>query len=302
MSLPESVRAGVERTLRGMGVPAGISEVETVGGGCINHGARITAGDSSYFVKWNPSAAPDMFSAELDGLNALRAAEALRVPEPLATGEGDGSPSWLLMEYIPARRRAPSPESDSGERLGRGLAAIHDSSVPGLGFGWPRDNWIGSLEQSNVPTGSWVDFWRDHRIVPQLALSRQQGHVSGPVWDRLVDAIPAALDDSILPALLHGDLWNGNSYVTAGGEPVLIDPAVYQGDGEVDLAMSELFGGFGQAFFDAYHEVRPISAAYRSHRRDLYQLFYLLVHVNLFGASYVAGAHRAATQVVAALT
>jgi fructosamine-3-kinase len=298
MTLPESVRDDVETTLRALGVETPISEAAPVAGGCINQGTRLTAGDSSYFLKWNPSAPRGMFVAEHDGLVALRSAEAVRVPEPLATSKDDANTAWLLMEHIPAA----VPEVDSAERLGRGLAAVHASSLPGLGFGWTRNNWIGSLGQTNDPTSSWADFWREQRIAPQLALGERAGHLSGPVWSRLLDAIPAALDDEIAPALLHGDLWNGNSYVTEGGEPVLIDPAVYQGDGEVDLAMSELFGGFQQQFFDAYHDARPVSAAYRSHRRDLYQLFYLLVHVNLFGASYVSGAERAAARVVAALT
>lgn len=297
MKLPESVRDDVETTLRTMGVEAPVSGAAELGGGCINHGTRITAGDSDFFLKWNASAPTEMFAAERDGLVALRAADVLRVPKPLATSEDDASPAWLLMEYIPAS----APEADSFERLGRGLAAIHDSPVSGLGFGWTRDNWIGSLGQTNTPSTSWADFWREHRIVPQLALGQRSGHLSGPIWDRLVDTIPAALEDEIAPALLHGDLWNGNSYVTEGGEPVLIDPAVYQGDGEVDLAMSELFGGFEDRFFDAYHDARPISDAYRSHRRELYQLFYLLVHVNLFGQSYASGAERAAARVVAAL-
>lgn len=119
--------------------------------------------------------------------------------------------------------------------------------------------------------------------------------------DRLLGAITLALDDVDTPALVHGDLWSGNAFADPSGRPVLIDPAVYLGDGEVDLAMTELFGGFGTRFYDAYHDVRSISEAYHAYRRDLYQLYYLLVHVNLFGGAYVAGSLRAAERVLGAL-
>lgn len=297
MALPESVRDEVEAALRDSGLGTHISEVVTVSGGCINNGARVTADGVEYFLKWNASAPPGLFEAEAEGLLALRAPGTLRVPEPLATSSGTESPAWLLMEYV-----SPIPAAlDSGERLGRGLAAIHDSPPDDVGFGWSGDNWLGSLGQQNTPTESWSTFWRDRRIVPQIAIARSAGLLTGPDWDRLIDLIPAALDGDIRPALLHGDLWSGNAYSTSGGEPVVIDPAVYRGDGEVDLAMSELFGGFGRPFYDAYGDIRPISGEYRSHRRDLYQLYYLLVHVNLFGTSYLTGTKETASRVLAAL-
>lgn len=258
----------------------------------------------------------------------------LRVPRVLACEDRAEQPGWLLLEHIAKGRSS----RDSDERLGHGLAAIHRSPVgpPGAGgadvsnmgdmgdtgvtgdtgdpgdpgsseagdggarrFGWSRDNWIGSLPQANTPAGSWAVFWRDQRIAPQLRMARERGFLHDARLDDMLDVIPAALAGVDRPELLHGDLWGGNAYVDTEGAPVLIDPAVYLGDGEVDLAMTELFGGFGDAFYGAYNDRKPISDAYGAYRRDLYQLYYLLVHVNLFGGSYEAGARRAAEVVVA---
>lgn len=304
MYLPDPVRAEVSAALGRIGTAGSIVSVSALSGGCINNGVRLdTDNDRSYFLKWNASAPPDMFAAETDGLRALHEAAATvsaedrpRIPRALARSDQGDGPDWLLMEWIPPAPRA----TDSEERLGRGLATIHGSTGSKL-FGWHADNWIGSLPQRNGDHPSWSDFWRDRRIVPQLEAARERGHLTGPRMDELVDGIPRALDGTGPPELLHGDLWSGNTFTTESGTPVLIDPAVYRGDGEVDLAMSELFGGFGSRFYDAYADVRPISPEYESHRRDLYQLYFLLVHVNLFGAGYVASSLRAATNVLAAL-
>ena len=299
--LPESIREGVGEALDEIEAGCSVTATAPVRGGCINNGVRISTSDGGqYFLKWNPAAPQGMFKAEVAGLDALHAARSLRVPRSIALRDEAGSDSWLLMEYIPKAPRAP----DTDLRLGIGLARIHDAggiTPPGLGerrWGWDRDNWIGSLAQRNTPSTSWAAFWRSERIEPQLALARSAGQLRDQVFDRLVGVIEGALKGVDRPALLHGDLWSGNTYVTEGGEPVLIDPAVFRGDGEVDLAMADLFGGFGLAFFDAYADVRVISPEYQAFRRDLYQLYYLMVHVNLFGASYAAAARGAATRVV----
>jgi protein-ribulosamine 3-kinase len=296
------VRDGVEDALARLGID-GIREVVPVSGGCINHGARVDGGGRrSFFLKWNASAPPRLFDAEADGLRALGEAAAVRVPAPVARGGGSGAPSWLLMEYIAPGTRA----ADFDERLGRALAALHRSAPPDADVGWHIDNWIGSLPQSNRSGCSWAAFWRDERIVPQLARARESGHLGGThgaVMDRVVEAIPAALADvDSGPAhLLHGDLWSGNAFAGPGGEPVIIDPAVYHGHGEVDLAMTELFGGFGADFYAAYGEAAGVTPAYRAYRRDLYQLYYLLVHLNLFGESYETRALQAAERVLSEL-
>ena len=288
--LPDELTGAVARAFEELGRKGTVAHVRPVGGGCIHNGCRVEATDgATFFLKWSRETPPGMFEAEADGLRALRASDALTVPEPLAWS--DGPPAWLLMEYV-----EPGP-GDSDAAMGEGLARIH-ASGRAAAFGWSRDNWIGSLPQRNTESASWGTFWRDARLGPQLETARRGGRLTDQRFDRLLDAVPEALADVSGPELLHGDLWSGNAFTSEQGRPVLVDPAVYRGDGEVDLAMSELFGGFGGEFYDAYHALRPISPAYRAYKRDLYQLYYLLVHVNLFGASYEAGARRAADAVL----
>lgn len=301
-NLPPPVKSGVEDALAHLGVDHQLRGLSAVTGGCINHGARVDTADASFFLKWNASAPPHFFEAEADGLRALGAPDVLRVPTPLAHGGGSGAPAWFLMEYI----EGGHPSASYEEALGRGLAAIHTSAAAEQDFGWQRDNWIGSLPQSNESGDSWADFWRDKRLIPQLTRSRERGFFSdsaGTILDKVVERVPVALADVDRqpPHLLHGDLWGGNAYPMVDGTPTLIDPAVYRGHGEVDLAMTELFGGFGARFYDGYREVNGISEAYATYRRDLYQLYYLLVHVNLFGSQYESPTLAAAHRVVAAL-
>jgi fructosamine-3-kinase len=297
MILPVPMRGPVERALSDLGLGRGIVATEAAGGGCINNGARIESDvGASFFLKWNAQAPAGLFEAEADGLEALRSTGAVRVPEPRAWGAGDAGGAWLLLEHVP-----PGPAArDAEARLGTGLALIHASGGRS-GFGWGRDNWIGSLPQSNPRTSSWGEFWRDRRLLPQLEMARARGRARDPVFDRLVEVVPHALADVSTPGLVHGDLWSGNAYTAATGEPVIIDPAVYEGHGEVDLAMTGLFGGFSPAFYDAYRDARGIPPAFDAYRKDLYQLYYLLAHVNMFGGSYEAGCLRAARRVVAAL-
>jgi fructosamine-3-kinase len=297
--LPASIRESVELHASAAGLGSHIESVQPVAGGCINHGCRVLLdGDSSLFVKWNPRAPAGMFESEADGLRALRGAAVdtgaeLAVPTALAHGR-TAEGGWLALEYLPPGRSAPSTDV----LLGRALALLH-GAAPESTFGWHRDNWIGTLPQSNTPHPDWATFWRDRRIRPQLDAVRQRDLCTDPVFDRVSLAIP----NMERPAcLLHGDLWSGNAFVTSGGTPALIDPAVYRGDGEVDLAMTQLFGGFGSGFYDAYAEVRGIDPGYHAFRRDLYQLYYLLVHVSLFGHSYEAQARAAAGRVAATLS
>lgn len=292
MHLPTPLRQQVESALGHR-----ITCCVPASGGCINNGARLdTSAGGSFFLKWNETAAPEMFEAEADGLEALRRARTVHVPEPLDRGGGDGTAAWLLMEYVASG--APAP--DYAERLGTSLAALHQTELAPP-FGWGRDNWIGSLPQSNEERSGWGEFWRDLRIVPQLQLARSRGFLRSDTMDRLVELIPDALADVERGGLVHGDLWSGNAYATTEGVPVIIDPAVFRGDGAVDLAMTELFGGFGRRFYEAYDASQSISREYEAFRRDLYQLYYLLVHVNLFGASYERRSLAAASRVVDAL-
>ena len=235
-----------------------------------------------------------MFAAEARGLDALRAAaeDELVVPRVLAWAEAeDGAPAWLALEWLEPGRRAP----DFDERLGHGLALLHGVSLDDDDhWGFAEDSWIGSLPQANGLMEDWAEFWRMRRIEPQLRMARDAGRLPGreAEWNRLFDLLPELLEPAAgdAPSLLHGDLWSGNVLATARG-PALIDPAVYHGHREADLAMTELFGGFGAGFYAAYEEGWPLQPGY-ARRRAVYQLWYLLVHVNLFGGGYVAQTAR----------
>ena len=285
MTLPDAVCAGVERAL---GTVRGVSPVA---GGCISEAFRIETTDGPVFLKHHPQAPAGMFVAEADSLRALHAAagDALRIPAVLAMDDAGDGARWIALEWLEPGPRGPS----FGERLGRGLAALHRGGRGG--WGWERANFIGALPQSNDASPLWTEFWRDRRLIPQLEMARAGGHDAGSRrdWDLLLDRLPELLapaeEDG--PSLLHGDLWSGN-VLSAAGEPALIDPAVYRGHREADLAMAELFGGFDARFHAAYREAWPLLPGYAETRRPIYQLYYLLVHVNLFGGGY--GAQTAA--------
>jgi fructosamine-3-kinase len=288
--LPEAVRVGVLAALRERrGADVRLEAATPVDGGSINRAARLALGGGDrVFVKWNPDPLPGMFPAEADGLRALAEPGALRVPEVLGVAEPAAAPAWLLLEYLPET----GPAGASAETLGRGLAALHRSSNGD--WGWHRDNYIGSLPQANRPLASWATFWRDRRLAPQVRHAVDHGLFQADELaplERVLDRLDMLLDgaDDEGPSLVHGDLWSGNAYTGPAGAPVIVDPAVYLGHREVDLAMSEVFGGFPLRFYEAYDEVWPVHAAYRARRRDCYQLYYLLVHVNLFGRGYVSG-------------
>jgi len=240
---------------------------ERVSGGCIHRCFRVAEG----FLKVNDEPMADAFAAEADGLAALRAARC-RAPEPIARGVADGE-AYLLMEWMDLRSKGDFAA------LGRMLAQVHRSN--GDRFGWTRDNYIGSTPQKNSPCASWARFWREQRLEPQLELARRNGHRIdiGHVCELLEKHEPQ-------PSLVHGDLWSGNVGFTAQG-PVVFDPAVYYGDREVDLAMTELFGGFPREFYSAYEKEWPLEAGYQR-RKHLYNLYHLLNHLNLFGGGYLA--------------
>jgi fructosamine-3-kinase len=275
------VRAAVERALAAStGRACTIKQVTRVGGGCISPSARVaTDSGVTFFLKWSEDGAPlSLFAAEARGLAALAAARAVRVPAVVAFDQ-----DWLLLEWL-----EPGPAVDSTwPRLGRELAAMHH--VRAGAFGDSADNFIGSLPQSNKRHDSWPAFWRAQRIVPQLERARLAfAHEDVTRLERFLEGMNDLLvpGDDDGPSLLHGDLWNGNVHISDTGRAALVDPSVYYGHREVDLAMAALFGGFDRAFFEAYSAEWPLHAGWRE-RRAAYQLYYLLVHVNLFGAGYV---------------
>jgi len=262
---------------------------EAVSGGDINDAHQAHLADGRWvFVKSNGEAPTGMFAAEARGLSWLEQAHALRVPTVIVQ-ERD----FLVLECIRPGRRRP----DFDELLGRGLAALHRAGAPS--FGLDHDNFIGRLAQANKPLPTWAEFYRERRLLPQLRLA-VDGHRASAAMQRGFEKLLARLEELVgpaePPARLHGDLWGGNSMVDEQGLPCLIDPAVHGGHREIDLAMMRLFGGFGPRVFSAYQEAFALSAGHEA-RVPLYQLYFLMVHVNLFGGSYVASVEHALARV-----
>ncbi|MBW2421543.1 MAG: fructosamine kinase family protein [Deltaproteobacteria bacterium] len=266
-----------------------VAHCRGVSGGDIGESSVVElAGGERLFLKCYPGAAPGMASAEARGLGWLAEARALRTPQVRAHGEAqDGLPAFLALEWIETGGPGADYAADYAEELGRGLAALHRTGA--AGFGFAEDNFIGRLPQSNRRHESWVEFYAEERLGAQLDMARQAGRLPGRVaaaLESLIEELPSLCGPEEAPARLHGDLWGGNALVDPAGRPCLIDPAVYGGHREVDLAMMRLFGGFDRRVFAAYDEAWPLAPGHRE-RVDLYQLYPLLVHVNLFGGSYV---------------
>jgi fructosamine-3-kinase len=252
-----------------------------VGGGSINSCYYWPAAAAPMFVKVAPCESGAAVAAEADGLRELDAAHALRVPRVLATGVA-GAAGFLALEWLEA---GPAEEACE-RRLGAGLAALHAAGA--ARFGWWRDNTIGRTPQANGWCTQWLEFFRERRLGPQLALAGRRGFAGllAARGERLLEALPLLLaGHHPQPALLHGDLWGGNWLATRAGEPALFDPAVYYGDRETDLAMTRLFGGFGPAFYQAYETAAPLPPG-AALRVDLYNLYHVLNHANLFGGGY----------------
>ena len=254
-----------------------------VAGGSINQAFRIDSNEGPFFAKVNTADGLDMFAAEAEGLEELQQSELLRVPTPLAWGVA-GQRAFLVLEYLELGG------SGSSAALGDGLAAMH--RVTSDRFGWYRDNTIGSTEQRNRHEADWLTFWGENRLRFQLdlAVARGAGGRSMDQGYRLIECLADFMGGhEPEPSLLHGDLWSGNYAFTHAGEPAIFDPAVYYGDREADLAMTELFGGFSREFYAAYRQAWPLDAGY-STRKKLYNLYHVLNHFNLFGGGYLSQA------------
>ena len=251
---------------------------DTVGGGCINAGFRLADHKRSFFVKTNQASLLGMFEAEAAGLDLIDSTGTVRVPHPLCSGISGGQ-AYLVMEHIALEGHG------SSETAGRRLAAMHRHRADR--FGWERDNTIGSTPQPNTPSDDWIEFWRGQRLGFQLRLAARQGH-GGRLQNRgreLLERLPSLLDHDPQPSLIHGDLWGGNLAYDNRGNPVIYDPAVYYADREAELAMTELFGRQSNRFYAAYNEAWPLDPGYTT-RRDLYNLYHILNHLNLFGGGY----------------
>lgn len=268
-----------------------VNNRRSVSGGCINQGYAVSDGDSTYFVKLNQASQVAMFEAEALGLQQMLATATIRVPKPICWGTATES-AYLVLEWLELSRG----DNQSWEEMGRRLAAMHRWAGSDA-FGWDRNNTIGSTPQINTWTADWGEFYAQHRLGYQLQRALRRGG-NFPQQERLLAAIPQLLaDHQPQPSLVHGDLWGGNAACTVKGEPVIFDPATYFGDREVDIAMTELFGGFPAAFYRGYNEVFPLDKGYEL-RKTLYNLYHILNHFNLFGGGYGSQANRMISQIL----
>ncbi len=298
-----------------------INNRRSVGGGCINQASALIGNTRTYFVKLNQASGVQMFEAEALGLKQMLETKTIRVPKPICWGTVADS-AYIVLQWL---ELGGSKNSQCWEQMGRQLAAMHRWNPPQPNeklkvgklkvessnlqpsnlqpstlqgnFGWDINNTIGSTPQINTWTSDWAEFFAEYRIGYQFQLARRRGgHF--PQQERLMEAIPILLDHQPQPSLVHGDLWGGNAAVTTSGEPVILDPATYVGDREVDLAMTELFGGFPSAFYRGYNEVWPLDDGYKK-RKTIYNLYHILNHFNLFGGGYASQTNQMIEQILA---
>jgi len=276
------------------GSPFAIESRTPVAGGCINQCYRVAGSGRAYFVKVNSSERRAMFEAEAAGLAEIAATATTRVPAPLCTG-ANAEAAWLVVEHI----EFGEATTRSMAQLGEALAAQH--RVTARKFGWTTNNTIGATPQLNTQNADWLEFWRECRLGYQLDLAARNGAPGALLrkGERLAGGFAALFADRcVKPALLHGDLWGGNAGFDRTGTPVLFDPAVYYGDREADLAMTELFGGFSADFYAAYNAASPLEAGYEV-RKQLYNLYHVLNHFNLFGGGYAVQAQTLVDRLLA---
>lgn len=269
------------------GQPFSLQQHRSIGGGCINAAAVLEGNGKRYFVKLNEASKAAMFAAEFAGLQELTRTRAIRVPMPICYGTENGH-AYLVLEYIEQGKSSVQ----SMKQLGQNLAQMHRST--NNQYGWHMDNTIGSTAQINTLSDDWTAFWQRHRLGFQLDLAATNGYGGNlqRKGERLREAVGAFFQDHTpVPSLLHGDLWSGNYSIDDQGHPFIFDPAVYYGDREADLAMTELFGGFSADFYHAYREAFPLASGYGV-RKTLYNLYHVLNHLNLFGGGYGSQAER----------
>ena len=261
---------------------ASIDHFKSIGGGCIHQAGVFNFEGGNYFIKWN-NYSSKMFEVEAKGLNLLRKTGSVSIPKVIGRGNV-GEMDYLCLEYIESE-----PQCDTfWEDFGTSLAQLHRNTAPE--FGLDYDNFIGSLPQTNELHDNWTDFFTQERLVPQIKLAHDKGLIDSSLntkFERLYSKLHGLIPNES-PALLHGDLWSGNFLVGGNGQAVIFDPAVYYGHREAELAFTRMFGGFDTVFYESYNEALPLEGDFEE-RVDIFNLYPLLVHVNLFGPSYLSG-------------
>ena len=251
----------------------------SIGGGCINQAYQMIGKDIEYFVKLNSANQLEMFAVEALGLEAMYDTHTITIPKPICWGVAQNN-SYLVLEYYSLGRG----NNEGWTEMGKQLALLHKKGTSNS-FGWETNNTIGSTPQINDWDDSWADFFAEKRIAYQLKLAKRRGgsfHNSQNVIEKIRSYLST---HNPTPALVHGDLWSGNASFTAEGKPVIFDPACYYGDREVDLAMTELFGGYPSAFYQGYQQEHPLDEGYER-RKTIYNLYHIINHFNLFGGGY----------------
>ncbi|AUC62024.1 Ribulosamine/erythrulosamine 3-kinase potentially involved in protein deglycation [Cyanobacterium sp. HL-69] len=263
----------------------------SVGGGCINQAYQLIGENNSYFVKLNSPHQWEMFRVEAIALRQMYDTNTIRVPKPICTGYTDNH-SYIVLEWLEFGRA----NNQSWQTMGKHLAQLHQQGKADK-FGWDYNNTIGSTPQINDWVENWADFFAEKRIGYQLKLASRKGATFGN-QNNIIEAIKIKLSHHHpQPSLVHGDLWGGNASFLAGGIPIIFDPATYYGDREVDIAMTELFGGFPSAFYEGYNQEWPLDSGY-AQRKTIYNLYHILNHYNLFGGGYASQAQGMINQIL----
>ena len=284
--IPKEITFAIENYFQKNNQSGEILSSRSIGGGSINSAYQINTAKSQYFLKYNSAAYPNMFESEFKGLELLAGSHSIRIPKTLFYYEGKAY-SCLLMEYI----ESGGKNAEFWKLFAEQLAKMHRSSSDFFGLSF--DNYMGSLPQSNQKHTDFVEFFINERLIPQVKLARDSSFMSRQNL-RQMDSLYIELGNIFpkeAPALVHGDLWSGNFMNDEMGHPVIMDPAVYYGHREVDIAMTTMFGGFSSDFYDHYNSYYPMEPGWQS-RMDYYKLYPILIHVNLFGASYLYDLQR----------
>ena len=285
--LDPALRASVQRLVQqGMGPAVQLTQIHPISGGCINEACIVETNiGRSLFLKWNRHAIEGLLASEIVGLEAIRETGAIRVPEIIGHDVTPDGLSFLVLEWIDSQSPSKHFEADLGCRL----ASLHRLGEAEQ-YGFAQQNFIGTTMQPNGWHADWLEFWKTSRMGVQLTLARENGYgdqAFSRLGDRLMVRMDSMLSDSLRPSLIHGDLWSGNFLADEKGFPVLLDPAAYYADREAEFGMLTLFGGLSDSFYDAYREAWPLAAG-AEERIEIYRLYHLLNHLNLFGATYLS--------------